>query len=212
VSTLLAVSPGGSAWAAHRVRSSARRDLALENPLVVPSIDLLVEGQQRRAAEAARRASPEAFLARRASQRAYEHLDGAQARRLARSAFPALIDEPAGGPPPLSAGERVVRYLSANAAQLTLPGGERGVMETVQPIALQSSPRHYRPIDLHLKESANAFAPIQPAVGVYIPKRLSGGVRLGRTGVSLKPIDAHGSPLRGSAGQLDGASVIYANT
>ena len=37
-------------------------------------------------------------------------------------------------------------------------------------------------------------------------------MQLAGTGVSLTPVDAHGTPLGGSEGVLDGASVFYANT
>src|SRR6185312_16241582 len=45
-----------------------------------------------------------------------------------------------------------------------------------------------------------------------IPTRLREGVVLPEVGVSLTPVNAQGAALVGSEGQVDGASVMYANT
>ena len=45
-----------------------------------------------------------------------------------------------------------------------------------------------------------------------IPKKLSEGIQLPLTGVSLTPVDASGAPLAGAEGTLNGATIFYANT
>jgi YD repeat-containing protein len=184
----------------------------LENPLVVPSIQPLDEGEQAVDAGEARRATPEAFVARGLSQTAYEHLDAERAEKLARSAFPTLVQRPAGGPPTLPAGESIVKYASDRVAQLNMPGRKRGVLESLLPIALETSHGRHAPIDLRLRDVGHAFEPTFPAVAVEMPKRLSSGVQLPRLGISLTPVDPRGSALTGSQGAADGAGVIYANT
>lgn len=168
--------------------------------------------EQARAQLEAHRQTPEAFAAREVSQSAYEHLDTGRVKELARTAFPALIQEPAGGLPPLPAGARVASYESDYSAQIELPEQRHGVLESVAPIAMQTSPGHRTPINLDLHERSGAFAPVTPVVSLQIPKRLGEGAQLGRTGISLVPVAASGASLSGSEGELDGTSVIYANT
>jgi DNA-binding beta-propeller fold protein YncE len=180
--------------------------------LVVSGVQSLDGNQQAEDAVEVQRMSPGAFVARVRSQTAYEHLDAGQAKALVREAFPKLVDEPAGGPPSLPSGEKVVGYPSNNAEQLITPNHKHSVIESFEPIALQTSPGRYAPIDLGLREAGAAFRPIRPAVSVQIPKRLGSGIGLGETGVSLTPVNARGAALAGSQGEVDGASVIYANT
>jgi RHS repeat-associated protein len=183
---------------------------SLGSPLV--TLGSPIEAQQARAVEEAKLASPEGVAAREESQTKYEGLDDAQAREVDATAFPVVIDEPAGGLPRLSAGESVAAYPADNVAQLVLPGGRHGVVESLEPIAVQTGPGQRVPIDLGLGEAGGAFEPKTPLVAVRIPKSLSAGVSLGGTGVSLTPVTAQGSPLGGSEGAVDGASVLYANT
>ena len=143
---------------------------------------------------------------------AYAKLDAAQARRLAGEAFPALIDEPAGGRPRLAAGERVTGYPAINEASVALRGGRRGVIESLAPIAVETAPGRRTPVSLDLRAVGDGFEPALGAVRVRLPSRLGQGASLSRIGVSLTPVDADGTPLEGSEGVADGASVFYANT
>ena len=182
------------------------------SPLVVPAAEALVGGQLGAAAEAAKLASPEAVAAREASRTAYEGLSGKAAERLADEAFPSVIDEAAGGLPKLPAGESIVGYPSDDAAQVDLPGGKHGVIESTVPLAVETSPGRKTPVDLALGEAGGAFGPRTSAVGVRIPKRLADGVSLASSGISLTPVGARGAALGGSEGRLDGAAVFYADT
>ena len=98
---------------------------------------------------------------------------------MAGEAFPAVVEEPAGGPPKLPAGQSITGYLTDNAAQFDLGGGKHAVDR----IAWSRS-RCRRllasgsPIDLGLRDAGGLFQPATPAVGVSIPKRLSDGVAL----------------------------------
>lgn len=183
---------------------------ALESPLVVPGSP--VEGEQLRAAEEAELASPEAVAQRIAARTRYEQLTAEQVEKVVAESFPVVIDQPAGGPPKLPMGQSITAYLSDNVAQVDLGGGKRGVIDSMAPIAVETSPGERKPVDLALDDVGGAFEPRTPVVGVRIPKRLDDGVRLGSSGVSLTPVDGSGSPLEGSEGRVDGASVLYANT
>jgi RHS repeat-associated protein len=171
-----------------------------------------VQGEQARAAERARRDSPEARIAREKSRTVFEHLNAGQAAKVAGEAFPGVIDEPAGGSPRLPTGERITGYVSDNAAQVDLPGGKHGVIESAEPLAVETSRGHREPVDLGLANVGSAFAPVRSSAGLRIPRRLADGVRLANTGVSLTPVGANGSAPGGAEGVLDGASVLYANT
>ncbi len=183
---------------------------ALAGGLVVPEVQLLDEDQQSRDAQEAMRRSPAAFDAREASQTAFEHLGARGAKELAEQAFPKLIQEPAGGLSQLPPQARVLKYTSDRVAQLALAGGKRAVLETVAPIALQTSPGHHKPIDLRLSEAGGVFRPVSSPVAVQIPRHLNDGIQVSRVGVSVTPIDSDGSALGGSPGEIAGASVIYA--
>jgi YD repeat-containing protein len=180
--------------------------------LVVPAEQLLDGGEEVRAAEEARRASSQAFVTREVSQTAYSQLSAVQARKLDAEAFPGLVGEPSGGPPAVPIGEKIVGYPADNVAQLVLPGSKRGVIESAEPIALETSRGHRSPIDLRPRESGRTFQPAVSAVQLKIPKRLGAGIGLGRAGVSLTPVDSTGVPLGGSEGEVDGATVMYANS
>jgi tripartite motif-containing protein 71 len=180
--------------------------------LVVPGVQAVDGGQQVADQQQVRHASPEAVFARERSRTKFAHLGTARAADVAREAFPEAIERPAGGPPQLSAGTRVLRYVADNAAQLELPGGKHAVVESVQPMAIETSPGHRAPVDLSLTRQGSVFESVRPAVGVLIPRRLRDGVQLPEGGVSLTPVNAQGKPLGGSEGTVDGANVLYANT
>ena len=182
------------------------------NPLVVPGVQWLDGGQQAGAAEEARLASPEARVARERSQTVFASLSAGAAAKLAGETFPGVIDETAGGPPKLPAGQRITRYLSDNAASIDTGGGRHAVLESLEPIAVQASSGHRIPIDLGLLSVGSSFQPATPIVGVSIPKRLGDGVRLPSVDVSLTPVDVKGATLGGSEGVVDGTAVLYANT
>jgi len=181
-------------------------------PTVVPGGESLLGGEQQQLAEEARRDSPEAVAMREASQTEFEGLDSEQAVKVDREAFQHVVEDPAGGPPQLPEGQRIVSYPTARTAQLELPDHKSGVLESLSPIAIETSPTTSVPIDLTLSEEAGQFRPARGLVAVGIPKRLGDGVSLSDQGVSLTPVDGQGQALGGSEGSLVGASVLYANT
>ncbi len=150
--------------------------------------------------------------ARLRSRMEFAHLDAAGAARVAREAFPAQVERPAGGLPSLPRGQRVVRLISARTAQISLGHGRRGAIESTQPMARATSPGHFAPVDLALRRVGGTFESAQPLVGVLIPSHAGEGVQLPDAGISLTPVGAHGGSLGGSEGRIDGASVLYANT
>src|ERR1700677_2832093 len=171
------------------------------------------EGEQLGAQRKARLESPVAVAEREASRTRFEHLGDKQAREEAALAFPGMIGEPAGGPPRLSAGERIVGYPTDHAAQVVLADGKHALIESTEAIAVETSAGRREPVDLSLNEVGDGFEPRRPRAGaIVIPKHLSAGVALQALNVSLTPVDPQGLPLSGAEGVLDGASVVYANT
>ena len=139
-------------------------------------------------------------------------MDAAQAVKLDGEAFPHVVDDVAGGAPQLLAGQRLLGYSTANTAQLELPEHKYAVLESLSPIAIETSSTPL-PIDLSLSEAAGGqFQTVRGLVGVRIPKRLADGISLSAQGVSLTPVDGQGQSLSGSEGSLAGAGVLYANT
>jgi streptogramin lyase len=180
----------------------------LESQLTIPGSQPLLGTEATTDAEEARLASPEAVTARQESQTKWEGLNTAEAAELAKRAFPEVIESPNGGLQ-LPKGDSATEYPTDHAAQVQLTTGERGVAESLAPIAVETSPGERIPVNLALVEAGGAFEPLTPVVGVRIPKQLQDGVGLANTGVSLTPIDASGTPVGGSEGQVDGAAVFY---
>jgi len=191
--------------------------ISLRAPMV-PGAQALEEAQQhaeaqrQAAARAARRNTPAAIAARVASLTKFAHLDTARAAQVAREAFPQAIDHQVGGPPKLPAGQRIIGYASSKAAQLELPGHMHALVESLRPMAVETSRGHRAPVDLGLTKDGNVYQSVRPLVGVLIGRHASEGAQLPEAGVSLTPVDAQGAVLGGSEGQIDGASVLYANT
>jgi hypothetical protein len=208
---------GGSALAEETLGPSVPSSGSISlsgSPFVVPSAELLVGGQQAAAVEEAARASPEAVLQREISASEYENMGTAAAAALALEAFPGL-SHPAGGPPPLSSGERISGFAGENVARVDVGdgSGRQAVIESSAPMALPtSSSGQFAPVDLGLFEVEGGFRPRTPVVGVRIPRHLSDGVALTVSGVSLTPVDGQGGALSGAEGSIDGASVFYGNT
>lgn len=181
-----------------------------DGPLVTSGSPM--QGEQVQAAREATLDNPNVVAEREASRTKFEGLDVEEASKVAGEAFPATIEDPAGGPPTLPVGESIVGYPWDDVAQVDLPEGRHGLIESMAPIAVEASPGQRIPIDLSLNEVGGVFEPKTAAVRVSIPKRLGSGVSLAGTGVSLTPIDAQGSSLSGSEGKVDGATVFFANT
>jgi RHS repeat-associated protein len=184
---------------------------SLGGGLVVAGVQALDEGQQLRAQRAAVLASPVAVAAREASRTRFSGLGTEQAVRLAREVFSSEVEGLSGGLGALPGVAKVTGFPSDRAASVVLADGARGVVESLEPIAVEDGGRRV-PVNLGLSEAAGVFGPVSPLVAVRIPRRVGAGVQLARTGVSLVPVDASGVPAGGSEGVSDGASVVYANT
>lgn len=170
------------------------------------------EGEEVGAQEEARLSSPEVVAARVRSRTEFKHLGWAAAEKVASETFPALVNEPAGGPPRLPAGTTATGFVTDDAESVDLPGGEHGVIESLGPIAKETSPGHRIALDLTPHETGGGFTPTDGLVGVYMPKRIGSGVLLSEVGVSLTPVDEHGVSSEGAEGVVDGASVFYGDT
>ncbi len=183
--------------------------LFVDRPLATPGSP--TEGDQLEAEEQARLTSPTAVTEREASQTEFSDLDATEAAQVAGEAFPTAIDDPAGGPPRLPTGQRITGYPANNAALVDLGEGKHGAIESLEPIAIETEPGTRVPVDLSLIETGGVLEPTTPVVRVQIPKRLSEGVQLADTGVSLTPVDAHGVEL-GANATIVGAAALYDNT
>jgi YD repeat-containing protein len=182
------------------------------DPLVIPGAQPLDGGQQLNDAAVARRLNPLTVARRQASRSSYASVTPEEAQKVDGEAFPTLINDVLGGPPPLPAGGSIVGYPSNYAAQIELSDGGHSVLESLAPIAVETAPGKHTPSDLKLGDAGAVFEPRTPTVGVQIPKLLASGVQISTLGLSITPVDAHGVPLVGSPGALDGATVFYANT
>jgi DNA-binding beta-propeller fold protein YncE len=172
----------------------------------------LDEGAGQQAAAEASRVNPGAVVSREGSQTRFEGEDEAQAAQTLGEAFPAVVGEQDGGPPPLAAGERALGFESANVEQVEAGSGYVDLVESTAPLAVSSGGGHWAAVNLALREAGGGFEAQNPVVGVRIPKRLAEGAQVSNLGVSITPVDEHGVPLGGSEGVVDGAGVFFANT
>lgn len=159
---------------------------SLGGPLVTPESPSA--GEELQAAHEATLASPEAVAAREASRTQFEGLGPEQARAEAAAAFPSAIEQQAGGPPPLPAGQKVVGFDEPDVAEIDLGGGQAGIVESNVPMATKTASGGYTPVDLSLNDTGAAFEPANPLVSVSIPKHLGEGVQLPVSGISLTPV------------------------
>ena len=182
-----------------------------ESPLAVPGVQNLDGAQQLRDQARADRLDPSAIATRARSRTAFQHLDAAVAARVAREAVPSVLAPASARLSQIPAGGHVERYLSDDAARISLPGGKHAVALSSVPIATKTSSHAYGSLNLALDETRGGFVPASAAVPVRIARSLSAGVTLPSTGVSLTPVETSGKPLQGS-GTMDGsAAVLYAN-
>ncbi len=202
-------SVGGSMASARPVSArGARRDElpVLSGSLVTPGSPF--QGEQLRAQEVTDRSAPAAVAARAASRRRFDGLDPVRAAAVASESFPSTISEPE-GLSTLAAGGQVEGYVGAHVARVALPEGEHAVIESSDPVAVESGPGKWLPVDLGLSESGGSFVVARPAVALDIPKRLGAGVGLGASGVSLAPANSAGAAVGGAEGSIQGAVVFY---
>jgi streptogramin lyase len=182
----------------------------LAGPLVIEGSP--TEAEERRAAEEARLASPEAVHAREESELAYTGLSPIESKELASSIFPALVDEPNGGVPKLPEGARISSFSSEFTAAVELPDGEHGTLESVAPIAVSTS-SGTAPVNLTPQQAGSGFEASTPAEGMHVRAgdKLSEGASLSDLGIKLTPVTEDGTALEGNR-SVDGASIFYGNS
>jgi len=183
----------------------------LGSELIVPSVQWLIGDDQVRASQLSARANPEAIAARVASREAYTRLGAGGARQLSARVYPGVVAEVPSALPRLGAGQRVTGYLSDRAAQVYLGHGKRAVVLSSTLIAAPTASGAHRAIDLSLRSSGEGYQAVASPAPARIPSSLSTGVGLADSGLALIPVDGSGTPLQGN-GELDHASVLYANT
>ncbi len=112
----------------------------------------------------------------------------------------------------MAEGVKSLGFRGANVEQVEIGSGDVGVVQSMVPMAVASSDGRWKAVDLALQEVEGNFEPETPLVSVQIPKRLAEGAQTPIAGVSLTPVDEHGTPLGGSEGVPDGTAVFFANT
>src|ERR1700722_1331640 len=163
----LAASPVGVAGSGVDAQSS----------LVIESAGWLLGDAQLSAQREAARTSPGAVAARRLSRLRFQRLGAGAAAKLASESYPGLVDQLDGGQPQLAPGERIAGYPSDYSARLDLASGKHALIQSLAPIALETSRGPPAPADLSPGQSGGAFQPVRSASAVRIPKRLGEGVR-----------------------------------
>jgi YD repeat-containing protein len=168
----------------------------------------LTGSEELQAQQEATVANPETIRLNTESEIAYEGFSSLQSQTLADQSFPGLIDQPAGGPPPLQPGQTLEGFPTDNAMAV-LDQGRHTIVESLQPIAVQAGPARV-PIDLSLGEANGSFVPKTPQVGAHVrlPRHLGEGVALSDLGVELTPVDELGRRIE-AAGVVDGSTVFY---
>jgi hypothetical protein len=108
------------------------------SPLAPPALEVLA-GSERGVEEEARRASPEAVVAREVSAHAYKGLGIEPAEQVAAKAFPSLVDRANGALPALPSGQKLTGFASPYAAELSELDGQRAMAVSLAPMALETS-------------------------------------------------------------------------
>jgi YD repeat-containing protein len=204
--------PAKAAGAQVGTRPASDSSSPLKASLTVPSVETLNGDQEAIAVAEAERANPTAAAAREASRTENEGQSQAQASQTDDEAFSSYLSHQEGGPPPLPTGQSIIGYSTPQVAQLSLPGGQDGVIDSAIPMAVERAPDKYAPLNLSLRESGGSFVSATPLVPVDLPKRLASGAQLPDEGLSLTPVRADGSPLEGAEGAVDGATELFTNT
>jgi streptogramin lyase len=185
-------------------------DSLTSSPLVVSGSP--TESEQLGAQEQAKLTNPEMVAIREESRTKFENLSSEQAANVVGEAFPAVVSEQDGGPPPLAPGEKALGFKSANVEQVETGSGDVGVVQSTVPMAVASGGGHLEAVNLALRETGGGFEAQNPLVPVRIPRHLAEGAQSLIAGVSLTPVDEHGVPLEGSEGVADGTGVFFGNT
>jgi streptogramin lyase len=205
------VAPDAPALTSEIANGSSTEALSADS-LLPPAADRLFAGEGSRASRAARHNNPQAVAERSASRTKFEGLTAARAAAAVNGAFPAL-DQPSGDVPELAPGQRVVRYPTDHAAELSLPGGGKGLIESFAPIADTTTRGAHVPFDLHLSSvGGGRFEPVRSDVSVVASSALARGVELPQLGVSLTPVDQRGKPLAASPGETNGGAVQWSTS
>jgi hypothetical protein len=174
---------------------------------VASGTQVLLGGEQLRAAQKARLTDPANVTAREQSSTAYEGLSPQAAGTALQEAIPDVVDNSDGGPPPLAEGQKATGFPSDYAMSISGPGMQ-AVVESLVPLALEGSDGKRTPLDLSLHKAEGGF---QPAVG-FAPVRLGRNAGEGATlldsGVSLTPVTEGGAVLS-AGGAIDHASSVF---
>jgi DNA-binding beta-propeller fold protein YncE len=190
-----------------RVRQARR----FHSQLTLGGAQVLLGNGQQQASRQAQLDSPAAVSVREQSATAYESLTAQAAEAVFGEAYGGVAVQPAGGPPLLPEGWKASDFPSDYAMSLDLGEGRKGVVESLQPLALEGSDGTHHPLDLSLREVSAGFEPKFGLASVRLPARSGEGASLLASGVSLTAVTEAGVPLN-APGVADHAGVFYGNT
>jgi len=145
------------------------------------------QARARKAARAARRATPAERRARDESRAAHRGLDRAAARALARRSFGALAAD-VWAPLRLREGEHFAGYLNDYAAQIDRDGAQPLVAKTFVPMRDEDTTGTARRVSLALREQATAIVAENPLVDLSIARASNGSLRLQDSGLTVTPV------------------------
>jgi|HubBroStandDraft_4_1064222.scaffolds.fasta_scaffold05999_2 hypothetical protein len=161
-------------------------------------------------AQAARRrrwlGSSAAIEQRVASRKAFHGMAAVASERLLGHDFGSSLAAVSANPArSIAAKGTVVRYLGNNRALVRTAHGLSLETSSV-PLRVGQSGESERPVDLSLRQTASAFAAVNPVQAVSVSRRLSGGVAVGSAGIRVIP---QGADVAG--GLIDGQDVFFAD-
>jgi len=191
-------------------RPKVARKVSL-SPLLATGAQLISGNVTSPAGTAGPSSSPSSITVREQSATAYENLSPQAAEATMQEKYPGVVDNPAGGPPPLAEGQKATGYPSDYSMSVEGGGGTHALVESITPIALETEDGGHKPLDLSPREAEGGFRPAAGLASVLIGKNASEGAVLVDREVSLTPVTEQGTPLS-SAGAIDHSGVFYGDT
>jgi hypothetical protein len=190
---------------------------------ITPPVEAQVNAEDQRAADAeAARNTPAAIEARQASRTDYQDVSDAEAESIARELFPDLFLHRTWRPFDTPDGLEVDRYFGRNTAlviksdedlpavgdPMTQEPEPAAMLESVLPLRDEDDAGQLRPLDPHLADEGDYFAPANAVADVELPENLSDGLTLDEANVTVTP---QGAGEADDAERVGPDKVFYAN-
>jgi hypothetical protein len=200
---LLAVALMCSLGGAAAASQHARRRVPMPPGLGSAQVRRTVRAFRRHQAELR---SPAARRQRKRSRVVYRYASARVAWKIDHGHFEGAFDSPAYRGLELRPGERLHGYTGDRSALIDLPGGKRGIAESVLPLLTSAPGGGKVPVDLSLRQNGQALEPVAPLVAASFAGEARGGFSLPGVGITVRPATAASS----SASQVE-EKVFYPN-